>query len=259
MIFVGELRFSEHFASYSKGNLSERPSFTLISINWGMRMIKTKIKCVIFDCDGTLVDSEKLCCHALVNVFEQFGSHISLEQCVAQFRGGKLADVLSDAMALAELDISLDLLEPAYRNELNRLFNEKLQVMPGAESLLDFLEREKIEYCVASNGPKDKIALSLRLTGLLERFEGKMYSAFEANAWKPEPDLLMYSAFHMGFAADECIYVDDTPKGVEAGINAGMRTFQLFNGYDINQITDARVTQIGHLEELIEIIRQDSN
>jgi len=154
-------------------------------------------------------------------------------------------------MALAELDISLDLLEPAYRNELNHLFNEKLQVMPGAENLLDFLEREKIEYCVASNGPKDKIALSLRLTGLLERFEGKMYSAFEANAWKPDPDLLMYSAFHMGFAA--------APKGVEAGINAGMRTFQLFNGYDINQTTDARVRQIGHLEELIEIIRQESN
>lgn len=219
-------------------------------------MITSTIKCVIFDCDGTLVDSEKLCCHALVNVFEQFGAHLSLQQCLAQFKGGKVADVLLDAMELAKLELSLDMLEPAYRHEVAQLFNQHLKAMPGVETLLDYLESTGIEYCVVSNGPRDKIEKSLQLAGLLERFHGRVYSAFDANSWKPDPDLLMYCAFHMGFSAHECVYIDDTPMGVEAGLNAEIRTFQLFNGYAINQCTDARVTQIGHLEELIDILRQ---
>ncbi|NVC64878.1 HAD family hydrolase [Vibrio sp. 05-20-BW147] len=219
-------------------------------------MITKTVKCVIFDCDGTLVNSETLCCHALVNVFEQFGAHISLEQCLAQFKGGKLADVLTDAMVLAKLNISLDLLEPAYRDEVRRLFSEQLEVMPGVELLLNYLEENGIEYCVVSNGPRDKIEMSLELTGLLERFKGRIYSAFDANSWKPDPDLLMYCAFHMGFSSDECVYIDDTPKGVEAGLNADIETFQLFNGYEITQCSDARVTQIGHLEELVDILRK---
>lgn len=52
---------------------------------------------------------------------------------------------------------------------------------------------------MASNGPKDKIEYSLELTGLLDAFKGKVFSAFDANSWKPEPDLIMYSAMNMGF------------------------------------------------------------
>ncbi len=53
-------------------------------------MAITNIKCVIFDCDGTLVDSERLCCQALVNVFNQHGAELTMEECVSHFKGGKL-------------------------------------------------------------------------------------------------------------------------------------------------------------------------
>ncbi|TOO25609.1 HAD hydrolase-like protein, partial [Vibrio parahaemolyticus] len=55
-------------------------------------MAITNIKCVIFDCDGTLVDSERLCCQALVNVFNLHGAELTMEECVSHFKGGKLAD-----------------------------------------------------------------------------------------------------------------------------------------------------------------------
>ncbi|MEL7287286.1 MAG: HAD hydrolase-like protein, partial [Pseudomonadota bacterium] len=67
-------------------------------------MAINNIKCVIFDCDGTLVDSESLCCQALVNVFEQYGVEMSFEECVAHFKGGKLADILRDAKALKNIN-----------------------------------------------------------------------------------------------------------------------------------------------------------
>ncbi|BBM66668.1 HAD-IA family hydrolase [Vibrio alfacsensis] len=210
------------------------------------------IKCVIFDCDGTLVDSERLCCQALVDVFSQYGADIPLDECVAHFKGGKLADILSDAKELMNIDVSIDVLEPQYRDVLQALFVRHLMPMDGAHELIKFLDFHQIEYCVASNGPKDKIEYSLELTGLLRFFKGKIFSAFDTNSWKPEPDLIMYSAMSMGFLPSDCLYVDDTPKGVEAGLNAGVRTVQLYNGMPITLVQDSRVSQIGHLSELKE-------
>ncbi|EPR4992642.1 6-phosphogluconate phosphatase [Vibrio navarrensis] len=217
-------------------------------------MAMSPIRCVIFDCDGTLVDSETLCCQALVRVFARFNVDVPLEKVIAQFKGGKLADILDDARTLFGLKVSLDVLEPIYRSEVNKLFYRHLKAMSGAVALLDFLTKMGIEYCVVSNGPKEKIEYSLQLTGLLERFHGRIFSAFDANSWKPDPDLVMYSAFNMGFLPEECIYVDDTAKGVKAGLSAGIRTYYLANGFQPNQIQDARVTKIEHLEELIALV-----
>ncbi|WP_045477959.1 HAD-IA family hydrolase [Vibrio owensii] len=215
-------------------------------------MAINNIKCVIFDCDGTLVDSERLCCQALVNVFGQYGAEMSFSECVEHFRGGKLADILRDTKELMNLNVPIDVLEPQYRDELQKLFVRHLKPMDGAKRLIHFLDSHNIEYCVASNGPKDKIEYSLELTGLLDAFKGKVFSAFDANSWKPEPDLIMYSAMNMGFLPSDCLYIDDTPKGVEAGLNAGIKTVQLYNGAPINLVDDERVIQISHLDELKE-------
>lgn len=215
-------------------------------------MAINEIKCIIFDCDGTLVDSERLCCQALVNVFGRYGTEMTIDDCIAHFKGGKLADILTDAKKLMSVDVSIDVLEPQYREELQKLFVRHLKPMEGAKELIDFLDAHHIEYCVASNGPKDKIEYALELTGLLDIFKGKVFSAFDANSWKPEPDLIMYSAMNMGFLPSDCLYVDDTPKGVEAGLNAGVKTVQLYNGVRINLVDDERVIRINHLHELKE-------
>ncbi|MGC9402170.1 HAD-IA family hydrolase [Vibrio genomosp. F10] len=192
------------------------------------------IKCVIFDCDGTLIDSERLCCQALVNVFARFNIALSLEEALSQHEGGKLADVLSTACEHLGVTISLDTLEPLYRTELKILFEKDLRPMKGAKDLLDYLSNTGIEYCVVSNGPLEKIQYSLDLTRLLPYFKGKMFSAFDANSWKPDPDLICYAAMNMGYSLSECIYVDDTPKGIEAGVSAGVKTFLLGNAHNQN-------------------------
>lgn len=218
-------------------------------------MAINNIKCVIFDCDGTLVDSERLCCQALVNVFNQYGAKLTMEECVSHFKGGKLADILIETKKLKQVNVSVDVLEPEYRQELQKLFVRHLQPMDGTKSLLKFFDSHNIEYCVVSNGPKDKIEYVLELTGLLDLFTGKIFSAFDANSWKPEPDLIMYCAMNMGFLPSECLYIDDTPKGVEAGLNAGIKTVQLFNGEEVNRVDDERVIRIHHLDELKEQLR----
>ncbi|MEF1310922.1 HAD-IA family hydrolase [Vibrio mytili] len=222
-------------------------------------MAVTSVKCVIFDCDGTLVDTERLCCQALVKVFNQYGFSLTFEECIAHFRGGKLADILLDIREFLNVSIPIDVLEPIYREEVQTLFSQHLNPMDGAKTLIQFLDSNDIQYCVVSNGPKDKMEYVLKQAGLLDVFEGKIFSAFDANSWKPEPDLLMYSAMNMGFLPSECLYIDDTPKGIEAGLSAGIKTVQLFNGESINRVDDERVVLIEHLDELKEqLLKYDS-
>jgi HAD superfamily hydrolase (TIGR01509 family) len=211
-------------------------------------MSKPQIQCVIFDCDGTLVDSERLCCQALSRVFGELGATLTPDEAMTHFEGGKLADILTATKKRLGVKVSLDTLEPLYRKILDQLFEEQLEPMDGVFDVLNDLDANNIEYCVTSNSPREKIVRSLELTGLLSRFQGKIFSAFDANSWKPEPDLILYSAMNMGFRLQDCIYVDDTPKGLEAGVRAGMKTVHLI-GVN-NRDHDLKLETITHLREL---------
>ncbi|NOH61393.1 HAD-IA family hydrolase [Vibrio sp. RE88] len=215
-------------------------------------MGKPQTQCVIFDCDGTLVDSERLCCQALCDVFNRYDVHLSLDMAIEHFEGGKLADILTDMRDRLGLSVSLDELEPVYREVLEQLFEAHLKPMDGVFDVIKCLEAKGIEYCVASNGPKTKIEKTLQITGLLPYFKGKIFSAFDTNSWKPEPDLVQYSAMNMGFKLNECIYVDDTPKGLEAGIRAGVKTVHLVGLNDkIHSEKVVRITGLRDLEALV--------
>jgi HAD superfamily hydrolase (TIGR01509 family) len=212
------------------------------------------IQCVIFDCDGTLVDSEKLCNQALVNIFAKFGVTLDLDDCMRHFQGGKMADILTETCKRAGLTISLDVLEPIYRQECNQLFEKGLQPIQGVPELLATLTNNNYEMCIASNAPVNKIEHILGLTGLLPYFDGKLFSAFEANSWKPEPDLLHLAAMNMGIPLHQCIFVDDTITGVMAGINVDIHTFHFLATPESEQIVHPNVTQLSAMPQLLEYI-----
>lgn len=214
------------------------------------------VKCVLFDCDGTLVDSEKLCCEAIVTTFEQVGVSLSFDAVSDNFSGGKIADVLSSAQDIAQSHVSLDLLAPIYREEIKRLFEEKLRPMEGVTNLLQYLDDQGIEYCVVTNGPVSKAEKMLSIVGLADKFTGKIISAFDANSWKPEPDLLQYSVTIMGFLPTECLYVDDTVKGVRMGVSAGLRTIHFATSCDYEQ---RNATCLTSMEQVIDYINEQNN
>jgi HAD superfamily hydrolase (TIGR01509 family) len=215
-----------------------------------------KIKCVIFDCDGVLVDSEPLCCQALVDVFAQFDVSLQIDECMAHFQGGKTSDILSHTLGRHGLDIPLDDVEPLYRSRVKTLFESALQPVNGAEELLTGLNERGIQYCAISNSPASKIALSLQLTHLSSYFEGRIFSAFDANSWKPDPDLLLYAAMNMGVSPDNCLYVDDSRKGVEAGISAGIQTIHLRTSQYTVGDQQGHVLEMSHLNQILSYVEQ---
>jgi HAD superfamily hydrolase (TIGR01509 family) len=130
-----------------------------------------------------------------------------------------------------------------------QLFERRLEPVPGMRPVLAKLDLPK---CVASNAPLDKTRHSLAITGLDVYFEDHVFSAYEIERWKPEPDLFLYAASQMGYPPEACAVIEDSPVGVQAALAAGMRTFHFTNG-GIEPVVE-NVVQIRSMAELLKYV-----
>lgn len=180
------------------------------------------IECVFFDCDGTLVDSELICTQAYVNTFAQYGVQLSLRDMFEKYKGVKLYDIIDDVCTQHSLSAPVDKLESAYRQQVATLFEAELKPIAGAQQLL---QQVKVPMCVVSNGTVKKMQHSLGLTGMLAHFDDRLYSGYDIESWKPDPELMFHAAEQMQVPIERCILVDDSEAGAKAGIAAGIAVF----------------------------------
>lgn len=175
--------------------------------------------CLIFDCDGTLVDSEGLCNLGLQKELQRYGVQQDLAELTQRFRGRKLADICSTLSRQHDLHLNENFIQ-SYRCTVDILFDEYLQAFPG---VIEVLQQLDLPMCVASAGPPRKIRKALDLTGLSQFFGERIYSSYDIFSWKPEPDLFLHAATQMGFSPADCIVIEDSEVGIQAAIAAGMQ------------------------------------
>lgn len=207
------------------------------------------IAAVIFDSDGTLVDSEVPGLDVLHEQARSLGLDWARTLVHERFRGVRMAD------CAAMLATEAGRREPGFADELLRRirvamaerFRQGLSPMSGAEALL---RRLVIPFCVATNGPREKVELALGLSGLLPLLAGRIHSAYEIGSFKPDPGLFLHAAASMGIDAERCAVVEDSLPGIEAGLAAGMRVFSLLPPPQTPAALHARITFIGSLAEL---------
>ena len=173
--------------------------------------------CVIFDLDGTLVDSESQSNQAFLDLLPEIDEPVTA--LIERYRGMRLAPVLADLESRLGRKLPDDF-QVAYRSRVAELFDQRLDAMPGATEMLDSLS---CAYCIASAGPPEKIRHSLKLSGLAPYFGERVFSSYEVGSWKPEPGLFLHAASTLGFAPDRCIVVEDSDPGLIAANAAGMR------------------------------------
>lgn len=210
------------------------------------------IQCIIFDCDGTLVDSEYLCNLALEIKLKEYGVEASAQAMLEQYRGGKLADILQSIEAKHQITLKEGFV-PNYRILVEELFEKELKPCVGVP---EFLSTNTLPVGVASSGPVKKIKKALAITGLQSYFGHRIFSAYQINSWKPEPDLYLHAAEKMGVKPGHCLVVEDSMKGLEAGLAAGMHTV-LFDPANLFS-TIEEVPRIHHMIQLQGIISQQN-
>lgn len=174
---------------------------------------------MIFDLDGTLVDSEGLCNRAFLDLVPELD--LSLEDMVARYRGQKLARIFVDI----EEHIGRSLpagFEQEYRARVASLFETELRPVPG---VMEMLAGIPYSMCVASSGPREKICQALSVSSLFHFFGENVFSSYEVGSWKPEPGLFLHAAEAMDFSPEQCAVVEDSAPGIVAAVAAGMRPF----------------------------------
>ena len=178
---------------------------------------------VIFDCDGVLVDSERLTHAVVVDMLAEHGVELSFEEAVDRFIGMSMANGLVQLKSLLGGELPPDFL-PEMGRRTRAAFRAGLTSVPGIEAVLDGLRQP---YCVASNGNHAKVNFTLGHTGLLPRFvghaTGRIFTAEDVLNPKPAPDLFLLAAHTLGAQPSHTTVVEDTPTGVKAAKAAGMR------------------------------------
>jgi HAD superfamily hydrolase (TIGR01509 family) len=185
---------------------------------------------VIFDCDGVLVDSEPIAGRIFAGMLGEIGLPMTYEE-EARFRGRSLKDCLEIAGALRGRPVPEGFAE-AYQARLLDAFRRELRATAG---VVEALDRIFVPICVASSSGPARMRTALDVTGLLPRFDGRLFSATEVARGKPFPDLFLYAADCMRASPRRCAVVEDTVLGVQAGVAAGMTVF----GYSAAAIPDA--------------------
>jgi HAD superfamily hydrolase (TIGR01509 family) len=173
---------------------------------------------VLFDLDGVLVDSEPISTRVLMNMLAQVGLPMSAEAAERQFLGRSRAE----GVVWIEQQIGRAVPEnfvDEWQQQVFAAFRRDLQPVPGIEAALDQLT---VPFCLASGSDPARIQLSLELTGLLPRFAGRIFSASQVARGKPAPDLFLFAARSLGAAPEQCVVVEDSLPGVQAGVAAGM-------------------------------------
>lgn len=174
---------------------------------------------VIFDCDGVLVDSEPLANRILVEMLNEAGFPLTLDQSHRELNGLSLAS----CWKLIEARFGRPL-PPDFETRLQaRTFAalaESVEAVPGVRTAIESL---RLPVCVASSGEPEKMRITLGRTGLLPYFEGRMFSAREVARGKPHPDLFLLAAARMGVAPARAVVVEDAVPGVKGARAAGMR------------------------------------
>jgi HAD superfamily hydrolase (TIGR01509 family) len=192
------------------------------------------VELVIFDCDGVLIDSERLAVKVDVQVLAELGWPLSEAEVIERFIGRSDRD--TQAAIEAHLGRQLpvgweDRVEKLYR----QAFAEGLAPVVG---VLEALDHITLPSCVASSGTHEHLRYTLGLTGLYERFAERIFSAEDVARGKPAPDLFLHAAEQMGVRPDRCVVVEDSRPGVQAARAAGMRILAFAGGLTPRELLD---------------------
>jgi len=198
---------------------------------------------VIFDCDGVLVDSEKLMSVVFSDMLTELGLPYTPDDTIRTFMGRSMVScmhIVEQQLGHAAPEDFLQRLDVRASNA----FERDLEAVSGVARLLDLLDVHDIPYAVASSGSHGKMEKTLGLTGLLPRLAGRITSATEVALGKPSPDVFLLAAERLRMPVDECLVIEDSLLGVEAALAAGMRVIGYAAMTDAGAMRGAGATHV---------------
>ena len=178
---------------------------------------------VLWDMDGTLVDSEEFHWLSWRDTMAAEGIPITRDQFVVTF-GQRNDSILPRWLGPGATSDRIRRIGDAKEDLYRRLVRESgLAPLPGAAEWVRRLQRENWRQAVASSAPRANLDVVLEVIGLADSFQA-LVSAEDVTAGKPDPQVFLTGASRLGSQASQCVVVEDAAAGVEAARRAGMRS-----------------------------------
>jgi HAD superfamily hydrolase (TIGR01509 family) len=208
---------------------------------------------VIFDCDGVLVNSERIINEVELAYLQKLGLSLSPTESRALFKGKQVAEVLF--LVQSRLEKSPNAAWPYdLAMATARALMDHLKPVPGVRDVLELLSTQGVQTCVASQAPPARTELALHLTGLAAFFGSRRFTAFDVGRGKPHPDLFLHAAATLGHASSACAVVEDSPAGVRAAAEAGMQVFGYAADSSAKELSVAGAIVFEHMAELHQLL-----
>ncbi len=179
------------------------------------------IDLIIFDCDGVLVDSERIVNRVFAEMLNKAGVPMTLNHLFETFMGHSLEQCLTMIHHQYGVVLGADFVAE-YKVKRDLALVQYIKAVEGVEQLISQLTRP---FCVASNSDAQKVHTMLTLTGLIDHFAGNIFSAADMAKPKPAPDVYLKAATAFAMNPAQCLVIEDTPTGVKAAVAAGMQVF----------------------------------
>ncbi|MBP0625347.1 HAD family hydrolase [Cupriavidus consociatus] len=217
-----------------------------------------RFDCVIFDCDGVLVDSEPIVNRVLNQMLNELGIEISLEDSTRLFLGRAVREELDMIERMRGAPLPENWLS-TWLARRNAVLEAEVAAVAHVRDVIGKIAATGMPVCVASGADRIKVKLQLTKTGLVELFQQDerehIFSATEVARSKPAPDVYLLAARTMGVEPARCAVIEDSPTGVTAGVAAGMTVFGYAARNDAASLREAGAhTLFTDMRELPELV-----
>ena len=182
----------------------------------------TKIKALIFDFDGLILDTETPEYDVLQEIYAEFDKELSIEKW-GQVIGGSGAvtfDPVADLEHLTAKEIPRQPLLDRWRAESNALIASS-PILPGVMDILDEAQERELRLVIASSSPHEWVDAHLQRLGIYDRFE-HIVCADDVTRTKPSPELFLLALSKLNVRAEQSVIFEDSPNGVKAANAAGI-------------------------------------
>ena len=180
-----------------------------------------KFKAILFDCDGVLVDSERITNGVLRDMLQERGWTMTSADCMRYFVGKTVREEGVEIEARTGQPLTEDWLQRFYQRR-NQALIDGLNIIAGAERAVQAAHQQmQGRIACASGADRFKVEMQLTKVGLMDYFAGRVFSGHEMPRSKPAPDVYLAAAHHLNTAGEQCLVIEDTSVGVTAGVAAG--------------------------------------
>jgi len=183
---------------------------------------------VIFDCDGCLVDSEVIASQVDTRLLAEAGVEIEPEEFNRRYAGLTFAEAVIRIESEYKVPLQASIIDRS-KQILDRKLATEVQAVPGAAAAVRSIAGPK---CVCSNSTPERLSAMLERAGLLDLFDGNIFSAraIPSGKPKPAPDVFLYAADKMKVGPEDCFVIEDSVHGITAAKRAGMRVVGFTGG-----------------------------